>query len=82
MIYKICVITGARTEYGLLRWVMQGIMGEPKLTLQVIAICSVYNLYSEAVASQKVVKVLKHYAIDGITKKAFYALPASLLEAQ
>ena len=74
MIYKICVITGARTEYGLLRWVMQVIMGAPKLTLQVIAICSVHNLYSEAVASQKVVKALKHYAIDGIPKKAFYDL--------
>jgi GDP/UDP-N,N'-diacetylbacillosamine 2-epimerase (hydrolysing) len=34
---KICVITGSRAEYGLLRWVMQGIRDEPNLTLQVIA---------------------------------------------
>lgn len=34
---KICVITGTRAEYGLLRWVMQGICDEPELTLQVIA---------------------------------------------
>jgi len=34
---KICVITGARAEYGLLRWVMQGIKDDPELTLQVIA---------------------------------------------
>ena len=34
---KICVITGSRAEYGLLRWVMQGIKGEPSLTLQIIA---------------------------------------------
>jgi GDP/UDP-N,N'-diacetylbacillosamine 2-epimerase (hydrolysing) len=34
---KICVITGSRAEYGLLRWVMQGIKDEPTLTLQVIA---------------------------------------------
>jgi GDP/UDP-N,N'-diacetylbacillosamine 2-epimerase (hydrolysing) len=34
---KICVITGTRAEYGLLRWVMQGIKGDPALTLQVIA---------------------------------------------
>jgi len=34
---KICVITGSRAEYGLLRWVMQGIKDEPDLTLQVIA---------------------------------------------
>jgi GDP/UDP-N,N'-diacetylbacillosamine 2-epimerase (hydrolysing) len=34
---KICVITGTRAEYGLLRWVMQGIQDDPKLTLQIIA---------------------------------------------
>ena len=34
---KICVITGSRAEYGLLRWVMQGIKDDPTLTLQVIA---------------------------------------------
>lgn len=33
---KICVITGTRSEYGLLRWVMQGIEDDPELTLQVI----------------------------------------------
>jgi GDP/UDP-N,N'-diacetylbacillosamine 2-epimerase (hydrolysing) len=33
---KICVITGTRAEYGLLRWVMQGIKDEPDLTLQII----------------------------------------------
>jgi len=34
---KICVITGSRAEYGLLRWVMQGIQDDPELTLQVVA---------------------------------------------
>ena len=34
---KICVITGTRAEYGLLRWVMQGIRDDPNLTLQIIA---------------------------------------------
>lgn len=34
---KICVITGARAEYGLLRWVMQGIQDDSGLTLQIIA---------------------------------------------
>ena len=33
---KICVVTGTRAEYGLLRWVMQGIKDDPALTLQVI----------------------------------------------
>ena len=34
---KICVVTGTRAEYGLLRWVMEGIQNSPKLELQVIA---------------------------------------------
>lgn len=34
---KICVITGTRAEYGLMRWVMQGIKDDPELTLQIIA---------------------------------------------
>ena len=34
---KICVITGTRAEYGLLRWVMQGIKDDPDLALQIIA---------------------------------------------
>ncbi|MDD5037519.1 MAG: hypothetical protein PHE55_22555 [Methylococcaceae bacterium] len=34
---KICVITGTRAEYGLLRWIMQCITDDPELTLQIIA---------------------------------------------
>jgi GDP/UDP-N,N'-diacetylbacillosamine 2-epimerase (hydrolysing) len=34
---KICVITGTRAEYGLLRWVMEGIRQSPELELQLIA---------------------------------------------
>jgi GDP/UDP-N,N'-diacetylbacillosamine 2-epimerase (hydrolysing) len=34
---KICVVTGTRAEYGLLRWVMQGIKESSLLELQVIA---------------------------------------------
>lgn len=34
---KICVITGTRAEYGLLRGVMQGIKDDAELTLQIIA---------------------------------------------
>lgn len=33
---KICVVTGSRAEYGLLRWVMEGIRGTPGLELQLI----------------------------------------------
>ena len=34
---KICVITGTRADYGLLRWVMQGIKADADLNLQIIA---------------------------------------------
>jgi GDP/UDP-N,N'-diacetylbacillosamine 2-epimerase (hydrolysing) len=34
---KICVVTGSRAEYGLLRWVMEGINNDPDLLLQIIA---------------------------------------------
>jgi GDP/UDP-N,N'-diacetylbacillosamine 2-epimerase (hydrolysing) len=34
---KICVVTGSRADYGLLRLVMKGIAAEPSLTLQIIA---------------------------------------------
>ena len=34
---KICVVTGSRADYGLLRWVMEDIRSTPGLELQVIA---------------------------------------------
>jgi GDP/UDP-N,N'-diacetylbacillosamine 2-epimerase (hydrolysing) len=34
---KICVVTGTRAEYGLLRWLMDGINKSTKLELQIIA---------------------------------------------
>lgn len=34
---KICVVTGSRSEYGLLRWVVEGIRDTPELELQLIA---------------------------------------------
>ncbi len=37
MTRKICVVTGTRAEYGLLRWLMQGIKDNPSLELQIIA---------------------------------------------
>jgi GDP/UDP-N,N'-diacetylbacillosamine 2-epimerase (hydrolysing) len=33
---KICVVTGSRADYGLLRWVMQEVKDNPDLTLQLI----------------------------------------------
>lgn len=33
---KVCVVTGSRAEYGLLRWVMQGIKDSEKLDLQLL----------------------------------------------
>ena len=37
MTRKICVVTGSRADYGLLRSVMQGIKNDPNLIIQVIA---------------------------------------------
>lgn len=37
MTRKICVVTGTRAEFGLLRWLMQAIQHEPELDLQVLA---------------------------------------------
>jgi GDP/UDP-N,N'-diacetylbacillosamine 2-epimerase (hydrolysing) len=34
---KICVVTGTRADYGLLRWLMQGIKDDADLSLQIIA---------------------------------------------
>ena len=34
---KICIVTGTRAEYGLLRWVIQGIKDDPELTVQIVA---------------------------------------------
>ena len=34
---KICFVTGTRADYGLLRWVMQGIKDDAELNLQIIA---------------------------------------------
>lgn len=37
MTRRICVVTGTRAEFGLLRWLMQEIQNEPQMELQVIA---------------------------------------------
>jgi len=37
MTRKVCVVTGTRAEFGLLRWLMQEIQHEPELELQVLA---------------------------------------------
>ena len=34
---KVCVVTGTRAEYGLLRLVMRGIKDSPNLNLQIVA---------------------------------------------
>ena len=34
---KVCVVTGSRADYGLLRWVMQGIKEHPSMDLSILA---------------------------------------------
>jgi GDP/UDP-N,N'-diacetylbacillosamine 2-epimerase (hydrolysing) len=36
MTRKICVVTGSRAEYGLLRWILHGIVADPSLKLQLV----------------------------------------------
>lgn len=36
---NICIVTGARAEYGLLYWLMKGVAADPDLQLQIIATC-------------------------------------------
>jgi GDP/UDP-N,N'-diacetylbacillosamine 2-epimerase (hydrolysing) len=36
MTRKICIITGTRAEYGLLRWVIEGVRDHPALSLQLV----------------------------------------------
>ena len=36
---RVCVVTGTRAEYGLLRWLMRDIVDDAELSLQVIATC-------------------------------------------
>lgn len=37
MTRKICVVTGSRADFGLLKWLMQDIKAHPALTLQIVA---------------------------------------------
>lgn len=36
MTRKVCIVTGTRAEYGLLRWVIEGVRDHPALTLQLV----------------------------------------------
>ena len=51
---KVCVVTGTRAEYGLLRWVMEGIRESPTLTLQVI--CTGMHLSPEFGLTVKIIE--------------------------
>lgn len=37
MTRRVCVVTGTRAEYGLLRWLMKEVSEDPEMTLQIIA---------------------------------------------
>ena len=75
---KICVVTGARAEYGLLRWVMEGIRHSPELELQLIAtgmhLSSEFGMTVEAIEAdgfkvdRKVEMLLSSDTAVGVTK--------------
>ncbi|SEK59493.1 UDP-N-acetylglucosamine 2-epimerase [Ectothiorhodospira marina] len=75
---KICVVTGTRAEYGLLRWVMEGIRQSPALELQLIAtgmhLSPEFGLTVEAIeedgfqVDRKVEMLLSSDTAVGVTK--------------
>lgn len=75
---KICVVTGTRAEYGLLRWVMEGIRQSPVLELQLIAtgmhLSPEFGLTVEAIVedgfqvNRKVEMLLSSDTAVGVTK--------------
>lgn len=75
---KICVVTGTRAEYGLLRWVMEGIRQSPELELQLIAtgmhLSPEFGMTVEAIEAdgfkidRKVEMLLSSDSAVGITK--------------
>ena len=75
---KIFVVTGTRAEYGLLRWVMEGIRQSPALELQLIAtgmhLSPEFGLTVEAIeedgfqADRKVEMLLSSDTAVGVTK--------------
>ena len=75
---KICVVTGTRAEYGLLRWVMEGIRQSPVLELQLIAtgmhLSPEFGLTVEAIeedgfqVDRKVEMLLSSDTAIGVTK--------------
>jgi GDP/UDP-N,N'-diacetylbacillosamine 2-epimerase (hydrolysing) len=75
---KICVVTGTRAEYGLLRWVMEGIRQSPTLELQLVAtgmhLSSEFGMTVEAIeadgfkVNRKVDMLLSSDTAVGVTK--------------
>ena len=75
---KICIVTGTRAEYGLLRWVMEGIRQSPVLELQLIAtgmhLSPEFGLTVEAIeedgfqVDRKVETLLSSDTAVGVTK--------------
>ncbi|KAA6183977.1 UDP-N-acetylglucosamine 2-epimerase (hydrolyzing) [Thiohalocapsa marina] len=75
---RICVVTGTRAEYGLLRWVMEGIRQSPVLELQLIAtgmhLSPEFGLTVEAIEAdgfqvdRKVEMLLSSDTAVGVTK--------------
>ena len=75
---KVCVVTGTRAEYGLLRWVMEGILNSPELELQLIVtgmhLSPEFGLTVEAIEAdgfninRKIEMLLSSDTAVGITK--------------
>lgn len=85
---RICVVTGTRAEYGLLRWVMEGIRKSPVLELQLIAtgmhLSPEFRLTVDAIEAdgfqvdRKVEMLLSSDTAVGVTKSMDLGLISSI----
>ena len=83
---KICIVTGSRAEYGLLRWVLEGIKKSSKLNLQLIVTGthlskelgdSIKEIAKEKIKLDFIAKFNQHnlsIGISDIIRKSNYAI--------
>ena len=85
---KICVVTGARAEYGLLRWVMEGINHSLELELQLIVTgmhlspefgMTVKTLKQRFSVDRKIEMLLSSDTPVGLTKSMGLGMTVSLM---
>jgi len=71
----ICVVTGTRAEYGLLRWVMEGVRAHPELRLQVAVtgmhLSPEFGLTVREIEADGLLAVCVQHEMDHLAGKVF-----------